>query len=75
MARRIGPRTLTLGSNGAIKQAAREHLGIALLSHAAVAADLEHGWLGEIKLVDGPAAQPWFVLRSAVVTLIVLLCR
>lgn len=66
MARGISPRTLTVGSNGAIKQAAREHLGIALVSRAAVAADLEHGWLGEIKLADGPAAQSWSVLRSAV---------
>jgi DNA-binding transcriptional LysR family regulator len=66
MRRRMAPRTLTLGSTGAIRQAAHEHLGIALLAHVAVEADLEHGWLGEIKLLDGPAPQQWFVLRSAV---------
>jgi LysR family transcriptional regulator, low CO2-responsive transcriptional regulator len=42
-----GP-TLTLGSNGAIKQAARAGLGVSLLSRAAVAAELEAGLLGEL---------------------------
>lgn len=62
----IGPRTLTLGSNGAIKQAAHTGLGVSLLSRAAVATELATGWLGEISLADGPQARPWFVLRSAV---------
>jgi DNA-binding transcriptional LysR family regulator len=62
----IAPRTLTLGSNGAIKQAARAALGVSLLSRAAVETELEAGWLGEIPLADGPARRPWFVLRSAV---------
>ena len=53
------------GSNGAIKQAARAGLGISLLSRAAVEAELESGWLGEIALTDGPEARPWFLLRSA----------
>jgi DNA-binding transcriptional LysR family regulator len=60
------PRTLTLGSNGAIKQAARAGLGVSLLSRAAVAAELSAGLLGEIRLRHGPPARPWFVLRSAV---------
>jgi len=64
--RGIEPRTLTLGSNGAIKQAARAGLGVSLLSRAAVQAELEAGWLGEIGLLDGPEARPWFVLRSAI---------
>ena len=64
--RGLNPRTLTLGSNGAIKQAARERLGVSLLSRATVATELAHGWLGEIKLKDGPGPRPWFVLRSAV---------
>jgi DNA-binding transcriptional LysR family regulator len=62
----IYPRTLTLGSNGAIKQAARAGLGVSLLSRAAVDAELDAGWLGEIHLADGPPMRPWFVLRSAV---------
>jgi LysR family transcriptional regulator, low CO2-responsive transcriptional regulator len=62
----IDPRTLTLGSNGAIKQAARAGLGVSLLSRAAVATELAAGWLGEIRLADGPEKRSWFVLRSAV---------
>lgn len=62
----IEPRTLTLGSNGAIKQAAHAGLGVSLLSRAAVATELAAGWLGEIPLADRPETRPWFVLRSAV---------
>lgn len=62
----LSPRTLTLGSNGAIKQAARAGLGVSLLSRAAVEAELRAGWLGEVALDDGPEPRPWFVLRSAV---------
>jgi len=64
--RGLSPKTLTLGSNGAIKQAARAGLGVSLLSRAAVEPELAAGWLGEIALTDGPAPRPWFVLRSAV---------
>jgi LysR family transcriptional regulator, low CO2-responsive transcriptional regulator len=58
--------TLTLGSNGAIKQAARAGLGIALLSRAAAEVELDGGLLAELPLADLPPARPWFVLRSAV---------
>jgi LysR family transcriptional regulator, low CO2-responsive transcriptional regulator len=64
--RGLDPKTLTLGSNGAIKQAARAGLGVSLLSRAAVETELESGWLGEIRLDDGPQTRPWFVLRSAI---------
>ena len=64
--RGLSPRTLTLGSNGAIKQAARAGLGVSMLSRAAVEAELRAGWLGEVALDDGPEPRPWFVLRSAV---------
>lgn len=64
--RGLVPQTLTLGSNGAIKQAARAGLGISLLSRAAVDAELESGRLGVLRLRDGPTARPWFVIRSAV---------
>ncbi len=64
--RGLTPKTLALGSNGAIKQAARAGLGVSLLSRAAVESELTAGWLGEITLTDGPAPRPWFVLRSAV---------
>jgi LysR family transcriptional regulator, low CO2-responsive transcriptional regulator len=64
--RGLSPKTLTLGSNGAIKQAARAGLGVSLLSRAAVEPELTAGWLGQITLTDGPAPRRWFVLRSAV---------
>ncbi len=64
--RGLSPKTLTLGSNGAIKQAARAGLGVSLLSRAAVEPEITAGWLGEITLTDGPAPRPWFVLHSAV---------
>ncbi len=64
--RGLTPATLTLGSNGAIKQAARVGLGLSLLSRAAVEVELASGRVAELRLHDGPVARPWFVLRSAV---------
>jgi DNA-binding transcriptional LysR family regulator len=64
--RGLRSKTLTLGSNGAIKQAARAGLGVSLLSRAAVEPELTSGWLGAITLGDGPAPRPWFVLHSSV---------
>ncbi len=64
--RALRPATLTLGSNGAIKQAAHAGLGVSLISRAAVEMELASGWLGEIRLSDGPAKRAWFVLRAAV---------
>jgi DNA-binding transcriptional LysR family regulator len=64
--RGLQPTTLTLGSNGAIKQAARAGLGISLLSRVAVEPELASGWVGELALKDGPPSRPWFLLRSAV---------
>jgi DNA-binding transcriptional LysR family regulator len=64
--RGLSPRILELGSNGAIKQAARAGLGVSLLSRAAVESEITSGRLGEIRLRDGPLTRPWYVLRSAV---------
>jgi LysR family transcriptional regulator, low CO2-responsive transcriptional regulator len=64
--RGLQPATLTLGSNGAIKQAARAGLGVSLLSRAAVEFELASGRLAEIRLQDGPAARSWFVLHGGV---------
>lgn len=64
--RGLAPRTLTLGSNGAIKQAARAGIGISLLSRAAVETELHSGLLAQLPLRDGPTSRPWFVLRSAI---------
>jgi DNA-binding transcriptional LysR family regulator len=64
--RGLEPAVLELGSNGAIKPAARAGLGVSLLSRAAVEAELEAGRLSEISLLDGPRTRPWYALRSAV---------
>jgi DNA-binding transcriptional LysR family regulator len=62
----LAPRTLTLGSNGAIKQAARAGLGVSLVSRASVQFELESGWLGAIPLTSPPVTRRWWVLRSAI---------
>lgn len=62
----LQPSTLTLGSNGAVRQAARAGLGISLVSRAAVEAELASGLIGELRLEAPPPPRPWFVLRSAV---------
>lgn len=62
----LEPQALTLGSNGAIKQAAHAGLGVSLISRAAVQVELESGWLGTITLDQPPATRRWWVLRSTV---------
>lgn len=64
--RGIEPNVLTLGSNGAIKQAARSGLGIALQSRAAVQLELELGLLDTISPRGGLPERRWHVVRSAV---------
>jgi LysR family transcriptional regulator, low CO2-responsive transcriptional regulator len=58
--------TLTVGSNGAIKQAARAGLGISFVSLDAVAAEVEAGLLGAIDVRPGPTLRQWHVIRSRV---------
>jgi DNA-binding transcriptional LysR family regulator len=58
--------TLTVGSNGAIKQAARAGLGISFVSLDAVAAEVDAGLLGTIDVRPGPGARQWHVIRSHV---------
>ncbi len=62
----LEPQTLTLGSNGAIKQAARAGLGIAFISRAAVALELEHGLLASLPVRHRPAARRWYAMCSTV---------
>jgi DNA-binding transcriptional LysR family regulator len=64
--RGISPRLLTLGSNGAIKQAARAGLGVALQSRAAVELELELELLDTISPRGGLPERRWHVVRSAV---------
>jgi DNA-binding transcriptional LysR family regulator len=61
----LSPNTLTLGSNGAIKQAARAGLGISLISRAAAEGELASGRLGELALSQPPPSRPWYLLHPA----------
>jgi DNA-binding transcriptional LysR family regulator len=62
----LQPELLTLGSNGAIKNAARMGLGIALQSRAAVELELGIGLLGTIRPRGGLPGRSWFVVSSTV---------
>ena len=58
--------TLTVGSNGAIRQAARIGLGISFLSADAVTTDVDAGLLGVIAVDPAPTRRAWHVMRVAV---------
>jgi DNA-binding transcriptional LysR family regulator len=61
----LHPPIRTLGSNGAIKQAARAGLGVSLQSRLATHLEVELGLLGTIN-VDVPLPRrQWFVIRPA----------
>jgi len=61
----LRPPTRTLGSNGAIKQAARAGLGVSLQSRLATHLEVELGLLGTID-VDVPLPRrQWYVIRPA----------
>lgn len=64
--RGLQPNLLTVGSNGAIKQAARAGLGVALQSRVAVELELELGLLSTISPRGGLPKRRWHVVRSAV---------
>ena len=60
----LTPRTLTLGSNGAIASAVSIGLGVSLIPRAAVDLELSSGVLRTIDLQDLPIRQ-WWLLRSS----------
>ncbi len=62
----LAPTVLTLGSNGAIKNAVRAGLGIALQSRLAVELEMRTGLLATVELREALPARHWYVLRSAV---------
>ncbi len=62
----LTPRTVTLGSNGAIKQAVALGLGIALQSRFAVQLELEVGMLALIRPREGLPRRGWHVVHSSV---------
>ena len=63
----LRPQTLTLGSNGAIKEAVRLGLGISLQSRVAVEHELATGTLAEISVRGGLPQRGWYALHSATV--------
>jgi DNA-binding transcriptional LysR family regulator len=67
--RELRPQTLTLGSNGAIKEAVRLGLGVSLQSRVAVEQELASGTLAEIPVRGGLTEREWYALRSATVPL------
>ncbi len=60
----LQPPLLTLGSNGAIKNAARMGLGIAIVSRDSVELELDLGLTATIKPRGGLPKRSWFVVRS-----------
>jgi DNA-binding transcriptional LysR family regulator len=63
----LRPQTLTLGSNGAIKEAVRLGLGVSLQARVAVDHELEDGTLGEVTVRGGLPVRQWYALHSATV--------
>jgi DNA-binding transcriptional LysR family regulator len=62
----LTPRVLTLGSNGAIKQAVALGLGLALAPRCTVALELELGMLTAIHPQGGLPQRAWYVVHAAV---------
>jgi LysR family transcriptional regulator, low CO2-responsive transcriptional regulator len=63
----LRPQTLTLGSNGAIKEAVRLGLGVSLQSRVAVEHELGTGALAELSVRGGLPRRQWYALHSATV--------
>jgi len=62
----IAPRsTMTLGSNGAVKQAVAVGLGITLLSNHAAGPELGAGTLVRVPVPGSPLRRSWYVLQRA----------
>ena len=63
----IRPQSLTLGSNGAIKEAVRLGLGVSIQSRVAVEHELSTGALAEVSVRGGLPRRQWYALHSATV--------
>jgi LysR family transcriptional regulator, low CO2-responsive transcriptional regulator len=61
----LRPATMTLGSNGAIKQAVQLGLGVSFQSRIAVEHELASGTLGRVALRELLPQREWFALRLA----------
>ena len=64
--RGLVPPVLTLGSNTAVREAARAGLGLGLVSRTSAALELRMGLLGTIRPRGGLPQRQWFVVRSTV---------
>jgi LysR family transcriptional regulator, low CO2-responsive transcriptional regulator len=60
----IAPSTLTVGSNGAIRESAAVGLGVTLVSRDAVAQELASGRLAEIAVPGTPLHRDWYLLAN-----------
>ncbi len=60
----IAPPTLTVGSNGAIRESAAASLGVTLVSRDAVAHELAVGRLAEIRVPGTPLHRDWHLLAN-----------
>jgi LysR family transcriptional regulator, low CO2-responsive transcriptional regulator len=61
----VDPPTLTLGSNGAIRESVQVGLGITLISRDAVARELDEGTLEEWRCAGIPRQRAWHVVARA----------
>lgn len=61
----IAPRTLTVGSNGAIRECVRAGLGITLVSRDAASRELREGTLEEWRAQGLPLERTWHVVARA----------
>jgi DNA-binding transcriptional LysR family regulator len=58
----ITPATLTVGSNGAIRESAAVGLGVTLVSRDAAAQELASGRLAEIRVPGTPLHRDWYLI-------------
>jgi LysR family transcriptional regulator, low CO2-responsive transcriptional regulator len=58
----IAPPTLTVGSNGAIRESAAVGLGVTLVSRDAVAQELASGRLAEVRVPGTPLHRDWYLI-------------
>ncbi len=61
----VSPPTLTVGSNGAIRECVQAGLGISLMSRDAVARELDEGLLEEWRSPGLPRARAWHMVARA----------
>jgi LysR family transcriptional regulator, low CO2-responsive transcriptional regulator len=61
----IAPPTLTVGSNGAIRESAAVGLGVTLVSRDAVAQELASGRLAEIAVPGTPLHRDWYLIAHS----------